>query len=159
MTAITLHLSGDPPMVATVALALDAEQVDSMDAVERMTASELAVGANGITLTLVHGLLRYMPDGWRHWWTAAGLELCDGIRALAVLRLFTMRPKHRGEHGPPAAGADLRRLLLSAALRRVADGASMRAAVADAVETHAPRKRAAAEVALLRRLTRHLAKG
>lgn len=159
MTTIELHLSDDPPLLATLAIGFDSEQVDSMDAAERMTASELAVSANGIKLTLLHGLLRYMPDGWRDWWVSADLEPCVGMPALASFRLFTSRAKRRGEHGPPATGAALRRLLLSAALRRVADGASMRVAVADAIETHAPERGATAEAALLRRLTRHLLKG
>lgn len=167
MTEITLHLSGDEPLIATIEIALDAEQIASMDddEAEHVTASDLEVGASGLLLTLpvVGGRFRYMPETWRGWWPTSGFTDCGGIRALAVLRVFALwestRPRHRGEHGPPAAGDDLRRLLLSAALRRVADGASMRAAVADAVETHAPTTGAAAEAALLRRLTRHLSRG
>jgi hypothetical protein len=162
MSAIALHLSGDEPLLATFALALDVEQLDSMDGAEHMTASELAVDASGLLLTLpvVGGRLRYLPETWRGWWPTSGFTDCDGIRALAVLRAFALwessRPRHRGEHGPPAAGDDLRRLLLSAALAAVANGLSYRAAVNHALDEH---DLCGSHEALLRRLKRHMAKG
>lgn len=158
---ITLELASDPPIRATFALSLDVEQMASMDAAERMTASAVAAGPDGLALTLpvVGGRLRYLPAGWREWWASAGIAAGEGLPALATLRMFAARTKHRGEHGPPSAGAVLRRLLLSAALRRVADGASMRAAVADTTASHLPDRDERADAALLRRLTRHLQAG
>lgn len=164
MSTILLTLP-ELPAPVKLTLDLDAEQLLNMDGAEVMTASALLVGPDGVALDLpaVGGRFRHLPESWRDWWEAGRREACSGLAALDALRLFGQwkgnRKRSRGEHGPPAAGAELRKLLLSAALRHLAEGASLRAATAAALDAHLAAWDKAEHDALLQRLKRHRKKG
>lgn len=149
------------PQAVEIAVDLDEEQLLNIDGADVMTASAMAVGPTGVSLDLlaVGGRFHYVPEGWRDWWEAEHCAACDGLAALDVFRLFAQwkgnRKRSRGEHGPPAAGAELRKLLLSAALRRHAEGASLRAATTAALDTHLGVWDKTDHDALLQRLKRH----
>lgn len=147
----------------TIHITLNAEQAAGMDAADVMTAESIAVDRHGVRLRMpalapVPGgsaVFTYTPVRWTAWWRSRQPTECEGHDALLVITQFVSedRPK-RGQHGPPRADAELRRLLICGALRRIGTGQSLRAAVAAALEDHHPDATGKDEAALLKRVVR-----
>jgi hypothetical protein len=131
-----------------------------IDTAERMTASAIEADATGYVLTLVHGKLWLVPDGWSDWWADGALSPCDGARALAAHHAFTIwaasRERARGEHGPSLEGLERRDFLLSAVLLRIVRGMSWRGAVENTLNEYEPESTARDSAALLQTLKRYL---
>lgn len=149
---------------ATFGLFLYGPQAEQIQARAVMSATGFFVSRPGIELYLTTGVVMERPEHWAEAFDALGLAgTYEGLPGLAALRAIALwlsqRRPRRGERGPGKKGQGARDLLLAAALLRIAQGLSLRAAVCDVLAEHediVPWSFATAESSLLQLLKRHL---